>query len=141
MIHRAKFVCLLLWNSRCRVHVQIQQIVQLSYPLPFVSVSQEKKQIDTELEESFETSECTLWKGDHMEKPPASGSCRLGSFNANGHALVHHTELGNSIWNKLHALGVSAVAIQDTRLQNPDMQIAAQKQASMFTEGAQTTYS
>jgi hypothetical protein len=47
----------------------------------------------------------------------------------------------DSLWNKLHALEVSVVAIQDTRLQNPDLQIQAQKQASMWTEGAQTSFS
>ena len=76
-----------------------------------------------------------------METPPATGICRLGSFNANGNVWVHNTNVVNSLWNKLTALEVSAIAIQDTRLQNPDSQILAQKQASMWTEGAQTSFS
>ena len=47
----------------------------------------------------------------------------------------------SSLWNRLHDLGISSVAIQDTRLQSPDKQIASQKQASMFTAGDKTTLS
>ena len=70
-----------------------------------------------------------------MEIPPSEGKQLFASLNANGQVLVDDTKVGKSLWSKLHELNISLAAIQDTRLQDPDKQTAAERQAKMFADG------
>ena len=98
-----------------------------SSPLPVASVLQEKQQLDSEIKASLQKFACASWGRDNRETLPALGTCRFASFNANGCVLVDHADVVSSFWNRLHDLGIISVAIQDTKLQSPDKQIAAQK--------------
>ena len=51
-----------------------------------------------------------------MEIDMPEGKQLFASINANGQVLVDHSNVGNSLWSKLHELDISIAAIQDTRL-------------------------
>ncbi len=76
-----------------------------------------------------------------MEIKPLEGKQLFASINANGQVLADHAKVGNSLWSKLHDLNISLAAIQDTRLQDPDKQTAAERQARMLADGHQMAYS
>ena len=94
-----------------------------------------KDQLDAEIEAGFGKLTSQSWKGDNMEIKPPEGKELFASLNVNGRALVDHDKVGRSHWSKLHELNISSAAIQDTRLNTPDKQSAAQRQASMFADG------
>jgi len=95
----------------------------------------EKEQIDEEIDSEFSKLAYQSWRGDNMELPPAEGKQYFASLNVNGQVLVDYTKVGTSIWSKLHELNISSAAIQDTRLQDPDQQTAAERQAKGFADG------
>ena len=76
-----------------------------------------------------------------MEINTPEGKQLFASFNANGQVLVDHAKIGKSLWSKLHDLDISIAAIQDTRLEGPDKQSAAEKQARMLADGNRMTHS
>ena len=112
-----------------------------SFPIPGVAESQEKICLDTSIEEEFIQLASKSWRGDNMEIDMPEGKQLFASINANGQVLVDHSNVGKSLWSKLHELDISIAAIQDTRLQGPDKQSAAERQARMLADGNRMAYS
>ena len=112
-----------------------------SNPLPSIPSGLEKEQLDKAIEGEFSKLAHQSWRGDNMEIKPLEGKQLFASINANGQVLADHAKVGNSLWSKLHDLNISLAAIQDTRLQDPDKQTAAERQARMLADGHQMAYS
>ena len=113
-----------------------------SNPLPSTpSAGLEKGQLDEAIEAEFSRLANQSWRGDNMEINPPEGKQLFASFNANGQVLVDYAKVGNSLWSKMHDLNISMAALQDTRLQDPDKQTAAERQARMLADGHRMAYS
>lgn len=100
-----------------------------------------KEYPDKAIEGEFSKLAHQSWRGDNMEIKPLEGKQLFASINANGQVLADHAKVGNSLWSKLQDLNISLAAIQDTRLQDPDKQTAAERQARMLADGHQMAYS
>ena len=98
----------------------------------------EKGQLDEAIEAEFSRLANQSWRGDNMEINPPEGKQLFASFNANGQVLVDYAKVGNSLWSKMHDLNISMAAL---RLQDPDKQTAAERQARMLADGHRMAYS